>query len=117
MPGFGSLGGTELIIALVIILLLFGAKRIPELAKGLGSGVREFRKGTRGEGEVEEEEKDAKGEELTAGINQQVEVATLKRIAMKNGMKTLHQDSMLKVKEGLTTLDEALSNVPPDLIL
>ncbi|HTO03168.1 MAG TPA: ATPase, T2SS/T4P/T4SS family [Opitutus sp.] len=56
-------------------------------------------------------------EELTAGINQQVEVATLKRIAMKNGMKTLHQDSMLKVKEGLTTLDEALSNVPPDLIL
>ena len=55
-------------------------------------------------------------EELTEGINQEVEVATLKRIAMKNGMKTLHQDSMLKVKEGLTTLDEALSNVPPDLI-
>jgi sec-independent protein translocase protein TatA len=67
MPGFGSLGGTELIIALVIILLLFGAKRIPELAKGLGSGVREFRKGTRGEGEVEEEKKDARDEELTAG--------------------------------------------------
>lgn len=67
MPGFGSLGGTELIIALVIILLLFGAKRIPELARGLGSGVREFRKGTRGEGEVEEEKKDARSEELTAG--------------------------------------------------
>ena len=65
MPGFGSLGGTELIIALVIILLLFGAKRIPELAKGLGSGVREFRAGTRGEGL---EEKDAKkGEELSVG--------------------------------------------------
>jgi sec-independent protein translocase protein TatA len=63
MPGFGSLGGTELIIALVIILLLFGAKRIPELAKGLGSGVREFRKGTRGEGEVEEEKKDARSAE------------------------------------------------------
>lgn len=69
MPGFGSLGGTELIIALVIILLLFGAKRIPELARGLGSGVREFRKGTRGEDEVEEEKKDAKGEELTAGAD------------------------------------------------
>lgn len=55
-------------------------------------------------------------EELTAGINDEVEVATLKRIAMKNGMKTLHQDSMLKVKQGLTTLEEALSNVPPDLI-
>ena len=69
MPGFGSLGGTELIIALVIILLLFGAKRIPELARGLGSGVREFRKGTRGEGEVEEDKKDAGGEQLTASAD------------------------------------------------
>jgi sec-independent protein translocase protein TatA len=44
-----NIGGTELVIALVIILLLFGAKRIPELARGLGSGMREFRKGTSGE--------------------------------------------------------------------
>ena len=67
MPGLGSLGGTELIIALIIILLLFGAKRIPELAKGLGSGVREFRKGTRGEGEVEEKREEEKKEELPSG--------------------------------------------------
>jgi sec-independent protein translocase protein TatA len=67
--GIGSFGGTELIIALVIILLLFGAKRIPELARGLGSGVREFRRGSRGDYEVEEEEekKEEKSEELTAG--------------------------------------------------
>ena len=56
-------------------------------------------------------------EELVEGINKEVEVAVLKRIAMKNGMKTLHQDSMLKVKMGLTTIEESLSNVPPDLIL
>ncbi len=56
-------------------------------------------------------------EELTEGINKKVETAHLKRIAMKGGMKTLHQDSMLKVKMGLTTVEEALSNVPPDLIL
>lgn len=56
MPGLGSFGGTELIIALVIILLLFGAKRIPELARGLGSGVREFKKGTQ-EGEIEDKKK------------------------------------------------------------
>ena len=56
-------------------------------------------------------------EELTEGINKEVEVAQLKRIAMKNGMKTLHQDSMLKVKMGLTTVEDALVNVPPDLIL
>jgi sec-independent protein translocase protein TatA len=41
---------THLIIVLVIVLLLFGAKRVPELARGLGEGVREFRKGTRSEG-------------------------------------------------------------------
>jgi sec-independent protein translocase protein TatA len=47
----------ELIIGLVVILLLFGAKRVPELARGLGSGVREFKKGTQ-EGEVEDKKKD-----------------------------------------------------------
>jgi type IV pilus assembly protein PilB len=56
-------------------------------------------------------------EQLTEGINKELEVAELKRIAMKTGMKTLHQDSMLKVKMGLTTVEEALANVPPDLIL
>ena len=56
-------------------------------------------------------------EALTAAINRKAEVAELKRIAMKDGMKTLHQDSMLKVKQGLTTLEDALANVPPDLIL
>jgi type IV pilus assembly protein PilB len=56
-------------------------------------------------------------EGLTEGINKEVEVAELKRLAMKSGMKTLHQDSILKVKMGLTTTEEALANVPPDLIL
>ncbi len=55
-------------------------------------------------------------EDLTAAINKKAEVAELKRIAMKDGMKTLHQDSMLKVKQGLTTIEEALANVPPDMI-
>jgi type IV pilus assembly protein PilB len=56
-------------------------------------------------------------EALTEGINKELEVAELKRIAMRTGMKTLHQDSMLKVKLGLTTVEEALANVPPDLVL
>ncbi len=63
MPGFGSLGGTELIIALIIILLLFGAKRIPELARSLGSGVREFRQGTREQVEEEKKEEELPGHE------------------------------------------------------
>ena len=56
-------------------------------------------------------------EELTEAINKEAEVAELKRVAMKNGMKTLHQDSMLKVRQGHATIEEALANVPPDLIL
>jgi type II secretory ATPase GspE/PulE/Tfp pilus assembly ATPase PilB-like protein len=56
-------------------------------------------------------------DEMTGAINRECEVAELKRVAMKNGMKTLHQDSMLKVRQGLTTIEEALANVPPDLIL
>ncbi len=54
-------------------------------------------------------------EELIEAINKEHEAAELKKIAMRNGMKTLHQDSLLKVKEGLTTLEEAIACVPPDL--
>ena len=54
-------------------------------------------------------------EELAAAINQEAEAAELKKIAVRNGMKTLHQDSFLKVKDGLTTIEEALANVPPDM--
>lgn len=38
-----SLGGPEVILVLVVVLLLFGAKRIPDLARGLGKGIREFK--------------------------------------------------------------------------
>jgi type IV pilus assembly protein PilB len=54
-------------------------------------------------------------DELVEGINKEVETAELKKIAMRSGMKTLHQDSLLKVKEGVTTLEEAIATVPPDL--
>lgn len=39
----GTLGGGEIFIILVILLLFFGAKRIPELARGLGKGIKEFK--------------------------------------------------------------------------
>ncbi|MFI5337169.1 MAG: GspE/PulE family protein [Opitutales bacterium] len=54
-------------------------------------------------------------EELVEGINKELETAELKRMAMRGGMKTLHQDSIMKVKEGLSTLAEALSVVPQDM--
>ena len=39
-----NLGGGEIILILAIVLILFGAKRLPELAKGLGQGIKEFKK-------------------------------------------------------------------------
>ena len=46
--GIFGLGGSEMIIVLVIVLLLFGGKKIPELMKGLGKGVKEFKDASKG---------------------------------------------------------------------
>ena len=43
----GGLGGWEVLIILFVILLLFGAKKIPELARGMGRGIREFKDATK----------------------------------------------------------------------
>ena len=42
---FGNLGSSEIIIIALVILLLFGGKKIPELMRGLGKGVSQFKKG------------------------------------------------------------------------
>lgn len=49
---FGSLGATEIILIIVAIVLLFGAKKIPELAQGVGKGMKEFKKAVK---EVEDD--------------------------------------------------------------
>ncbi len=43
----GSLGGSEIFIILFVILLFFGAKKLPELARGLGKGIKEFKDATK----------------------------------------------------------------------
>jgi sec-independent protein translocase protein TatA len=52
---FLNLGGGEIIVVLLIVLLFFGSKKIPELARGLGRGMREFKDATSGvQREIEE---------------------------------------------------------------
>ena len=52
---FGNLGLTEIVVIALVVLLLFGGKKIPELMKGLGKGVKSFKDGMNGK----EEDKDS----------------------------------------------------------
>lgn len=51
----GVIGPQEIIIILVIVLLLFGGRKIPELMKGLGKGMKEFKRASSGESEDDDE--------------------------------------------------------------
>lgn len=57
---FGNIGAGEIILILLVVLILFGAKKIPELARGIGKGMSEFKKGIK---DVEEEIKSTDKEE------------------------------------------------------
>jgi sec-independent protein translocase protein TatA len=53
----GGLGVTELVIIFLIILILFGAGKIPKIAKDLGGGIREFKKSISGENDDDDKKK------------------------------------------------------------
>jgi sec-independent protein translocase protein TatA len=54
---FGSLGLGEILLILFLVMLIFGASRIPELGKGLGAGIKNFKKAIKGEEEEQEDKK------------------------------------------------------------
>lgn len=61
---FGNLGVGEIVIIALIVLLFFGGKKIPELMKGLGKGVKSFKEGVNGiENEINASGNDVKKEE------------------------------------------------------
>ena len=60
---FGNIGIPELFIIMVIILLLFGASRLPEIGRGLGKGIKNFKESTRDEkDELREERREVREE-------------------------------------------------------
>ena len=59
MAVFGGLGGWEILLIIMVLLIFFGAKKIPELARGLGKGIKEFKDATKEiKDEIEEGVKD-----------------------------------------------------------
>ena len=54
----GGLGTTEIIVIVLIIVVLFGAKKIPELMRGVGKGVKEFKDAVNGDGVVNDKGED-----------------------------------------------------------
>lgn len=64
LPLFMGLGGPEIIFIVLIIVLLFGAKKIPELMKGVGQGVKSFKDGINGLGTEEKKTKPAETKEI-----------------------------------------------------
>lgn len=54
----GMVGPTQILIIVLVILLLFGGKKIPELMRGLGRGVKEFKDGISGEEDKDKESKE-----------------------------------------------------------
>ncbi len=63
---FGNLGLPELLIILFILVLLFGAKRLPELARSLGQSIRAFKEGTAEVKKLEDKPSSPSGESLSA---------------------------------------------------
>ena len=60
-----GLGWGEMLVLLAIVLIIFGASRLPEIGKGLGSGIQEFKKSVKGEPESKEKlEAEEKKKEL-----------------------------------------------------
>lgn len=65
---FGNLGFTELLVILVIILVLFGARRVPEIGASIGKGIREFKRGVNDvDRQIREPERPAASERVDAG--------------------------------------------------
>ena len=88
-----GLGPTELIIIAVIILLLFGAKRLPEIGKGLGGAISEFKKVKK---EISQKDEDDKGHDDN------------KDPAKKNGEPTLEAKVVNKVIEQVPGVKKAM---------
>ncbi|MBS1891324.1 MAG: twin-arginine translocase TatA/TatE family subunit [Actinobacteria bacterium] len=77
----GNIGPLEIIVVLIIALIVFGPKRLPELGNSLGKGIREFKDSVTGENKDDEAEEDAAGSVATPkAVEEPVEPPTTHRV-------------------------------------
>jgi sec-independent protein translocase protein TatA len=62
---FGPIGAWEIVLILLIVVFLFGARRIPEIARGLGEGIRGFRSSLKGEDDTESKQGTGGGDDAS----------------------------------------------------
>jgi sec-independent protein translocase protein TatA len=60
----GNFGATEIMLIILVIVLLFGGRKIPELMKGIGQGMKEFKKASRLDDETDNSSADKKAEDI-----------------------------------------------------
>lgn len=82
----GGIGTGELLIILFIVLLLFGGRKLPELARSLGRAVREYQKAMSGAGEEESKEEKQKDEDLRKAI-----LETAKKLGIETEGRSLKE--------------------------
>jgi sec-independent protein translocase protein TatA len=74
---FGNIGPLELLMILVIVLVIFGAKRVPEIGASIGKGIREFKRNISDvDRQIKEPEREARSDRLQAGEAVQRETDT-----------------------------------------
>ncbi|NOX85526.1 MAG: twin-arginine translocase TatA/TatE family subunit [Chlorobi bacterium] len=102
----GWIGGYELILILVVVLLLFGGRKLPELARGIGKGIRDFRKATE-ENDLAKDIKDVASE-----INEVKKSVTSEIKEVKKDVENLNPKNAFNVKD--TTAQEKKPEKKPE---
>ena|SRR5687767_5133071 len=90
MTMLAMLNGWEIVLILAVVLVLFGAKKLPELAKGLGSGIKEFKKATR---DVQDELNSAVNEDPPPPPRKLPPIATPEKEVTHTAEAVPHSDS------------------------
>lgn len=108
-----GIGFQELLIIFLIIALLFGAKKIPELARGLGQAMREFKKASRGEGAEEKERRNEDGRVSEMKYSHSKDETEIQSVRAEE-LETKENSQDIKANAEEKTISEKSKKLPDD---